>query len=80
MDNEFCCKQMKNNIYCPALIDIGEYEEKNPSSIQRATFRDFPDEIHPVKKGEIYLYYDEISQIYGEPFKVCPWCGTKIEN
>jgi len=75
---KFCCEDMKEGWLSPSLEEIGEEAEKHPAKVQWYTTHDFPEDVHPVKKGELYLGDSDVSQIYGKPFKFCPWCGKKL--
>lgn len=81
MTKEFCCENMKNGWLSSCMLEIDEDDIKNPSNHQNTTYHmDDNPEYRKVNVGELYLYNDEMSQIEGEPFRFCPWCGFDLER
>ena len=76
--DKFCCDAFRDAWCGPCLIEIDEDDIKDISLHQRAIYH-LGGEYKKVKIGEIYLYEDELSQIKGEPFKFCPYCGAKLD-
>ena len=75
--SDFCCDELNNMLYSNCLCKVDEREANNPQSIQKHSVY-MKDIIRNVRIGEIYLYEAEFSQIFGKPFKFCPYCGMEI--
>ena len=72
---QFCCEDMKEGWLSSCILEIDEEDLTHPEYHQNFMYHNDMD-YKTVKIGELYLYDDEMSQIEGEPFKFCPWCGS----